>query len=88
MDVNNDIIVTFQEKNVSIHNGGDSAVVRALDEKLRDLEEELKVSRQFHRNLLNRLSTEESKDSVTSDMWFKVNLISVNVIVTLMLCVN
>ena len=52
IDVNSDIIATLQEKNISIRNGEDSAMVSTLDEKLRDLEEVLKVSRLFHRNLL------------------------------------
>ena len=51
MNINKDIIVTLQEKNVSICNGGDTAMVRVFDEQLRDLEEELKVSRRFHRKL-------------------------------------
>ena len=68
MDINKDIIATLQEKNVSVRNGGDSAMVRALDEQLRDLEEELKVSRRFHRKLLKELSDEESDTNEGNNM--------------------
>ena len=60
MDVHKDIIATLQQKNMSVSNGCDSAMVKALDEQLRDLDEELKVSRRFHRKLLKELSDEES----------------------------
>ena len=60
MDIHKDIIATLQQKNMSVSNGCDSAMVRALDEQLRDLDEELKVSRRFHRKLLKELSDEES----------------------------
>jgi hypothetical protein len=53
---------------VSVRNGGDSAMVRALDEQLRDLEEELKVSRRFHRKLLKELSDEESDTNEGNNM--------------------
>ena len=52
---------------MTVSNGCDSAMVRALDEQLRDLDEELKVSRRFHRKLLKDLSDEEDETNEMND---------------------
>ena len=43
-------------------------MVRVLDEQLRDLEEEFKVSGRFHRKLSKELSDEESNTNEDNDM--------------------
>ena len=62
-DVNSEIIQTIQEKNVAARTGGDTALLSAFDEKLKNLNDELEVARSFHKNIVDNLRNQPNKDS-------------------------
>ena len=67
LDVNNHIIKALQEKNVNVRNGGDIDLLSAYDNKLRNLNKELRVARSFNNNMVSNLPNPDNDGTEAFD---------------------